>query len=287
MAIIRECGYAMPEVHKHMTLKEFMLAAVAENGCDVLRFAPTELQTDKDTWITAVLRDGNDLQHAPEQLKKDHDVVIAAVKRVPEALQHAMGGLHHGPECLRISGNWDEKNVTHSHTEQVILSMKISPAEQSTPYAMQFALAMKDDTYLGQFTAHNPMVWSRKSCDPNFTDIQSQCRGTLDTCLISADDNLTAEKRLANKSCWRFAFRFHQEECKATNGFMIQVQEVEGLGAGQKIETEMANQVGLKVFRIRSHQRYIDGNRMASIGRVVKGWYDSGRQNVEIHELWI
>merc|ERR1712129_586497 len=52
------------------------------------------------------------------------------------------------------------------------------------------------------------------------------------------------------KSCWHFAFRFHQDEAtKDANGFMTQIEEKGGLGDGQKIETEMATEAGIKVFR--------------------------------------
>merc|ERR1712043_63710 len=39
------------------------------------------------------------------------------------------------------------------------------------------------------------------------------------------------------------------EERKASNGFLLQVEETTGLGDGQKIETEMAKEVGIKIFR--------------------------------------
>lgn len=287
MTAARGCGYVLPEVHGHMALKEFMLAAVAENGCNMLRFAAPDLQADKDIWITAVVRDGNDLQYAPEQLRQDKDLVIAAVRTTPEAIQHAMGGLNQVHDCCRHSGMWNHTDKTHSRSEQAILSVKMGLAEQSTPYAMQFALAMRDDPYLGQFKTYNPMVWCQRSCDPSFTSVQHPCRGTPDTCLISGHDNFNAEKRPTDTSCWRVAFRFHQEECKVTNGFMIQVHEVEGLGDGQKIEAAMAEQVGLKVFRSRSHQRSIDGNRIAGLSGIVKAWYDAGCESMELKEVWI
>jgi len=282
-ASIEAEGKTSTEAQSVASCTEVEDAAITE----MLRFAAPDLQADKDIWFTAVLRNGNDLQHAPEQLRKDKDMVIAAVWTTPEAIQYAMGGLNQVHDCLRQSRILEHKEETCSRKEQAILSIKINLAEQGTSYAMQFALTMKDDPYLGQFKTHNPHVLCQKSCDPNFSDVQHPCRGTLDTCLISEQDNLSAEKRPTDTSCWRVAFRFHQEECKATSGFMIQVQEVEGLGAGQKIETEMAEQVGLKVFRTRSHQRSIDGNRIAGVSRVVKACYDSGCENMELKDVWI
>merc|ERR1711935_1173058 len=80
--------------------------------------------------------------------------------------------------------------------------------------------------------------------------------GTASTCKFTEARNLVraspwpwSMKKPARQSCWRFAFRYHQQVSKDTNGFMIQVDEFDGLGDGQKIETLMAEQVGLKIFR--------------------------------------
>merc|ERR1712129_165922 len=118
---------------------------------------------------------------------------------------------------------------------------------------------------------YNPNAWEKKSCDPKFTDITHKCRGTLATCSIP---NFGADERPTSKSCWRFAFRFHQEECKKTNGYMIQVEEKNGLGAGQEIETEMAKQVGLKIFRTQEgYQDRLHHATFPRIGKAVKAWY--------------
>merc|ERR1712129_428125 len=88
-------------------------------------------------------------------------------------------------------------------------------------------------------------------------------------------------------SCWRFAFRFHQEESKDTNGFMIQVEESLGLGDGQKIEIEMARKVGLKVFRTYTNYGGVDAEGMGRISKAVKAWYDSGCANDDLENVFI
>merc|ERR1711956_196660 len=133
----------------------------------------------------------------------------------------------------------------------------------------------KTDAFLGQFKAYNPNAWCEKSCDPNFTDISHPCRGTLSTCGIPESENCTAEGRPKNTSCWRFSFRVHQQDCKASNGFMIQVQEIGGLGAGQNIETEMANQAGLKMFRTVTKKDTFGVYQMYYVAKAVQAWYDS------------
>merc|ERR1712008_122310 len=162
-----------------------------------------------------------------------------------------MGSLNQAADCLNTAGLWDlEAEKVYSRPEQAILSVKFSLAEKSTEYATNFALAMKKDPFLKDFKTYNPNAWCKKSCDPTFTNINHPCRGTLATCDIPEAQNYeSGSKRPCSTSCWRLAFRFHQEESKATNGFMIQVEEKQGLGDGQKIETEMGKEVDLKVFR--------------------------------------
>merc|ERR1712129_38201 len=122
------------------------------------------------------------------------------------------------------------------------------------------------------------------------------CRGTSSTCGISEAENMDPKTgRPCSTSCWRLAFRFHQEECKATKGFMIQVEEPAGLGDGQKIETEMARQVGLKLFRTYTNYtlfQYEDGSSyafdgMAAISKAVKEWYESGCSNKDLENIFI
>merc|ERR1712129_220036 len=100
-----------------------------------------------------------------------------------------------------------------------------------TDYASEFALAMKQDPFLRNFKTYNPNAWCKKSCDPKFTDIKHPCRGTTSTCGIPKAENFDPTTQMpCSTSCWRLAFRFQQEEAKAKQGFMIQVEEKQGLG---------------------------------------------------------
>jgi len=129
------------------------------------------------------------------------------------------------------------------------------------------------------------------------TNIAHPCRGTLSTCTIPEKDNLTHEtKRPCSTSCWRLAFRFHQEECKATKGFMIQVEEEQGLGDGQKIETEMAKQMGLKLFRTYTNDDVVEYagpltafhyKGIEAISKAVQEWYAAGCVNPDLENVFI
>jgi len=67
---------------------------------------------------------------------------------------------------------------------------------------------------------------------------------------------------------------------------MIQVEEYTGLGAGQQIETEMAKQVGLKIFRTYTELPMLEGDLMGSrVSSRVKAWYDSGCMNMGLENI--
>jgi len=79
------------------------------------------------------------------------------------ALKFAKGGLNQDAHMLKAAGVWDteEQSVEDDHF-QAILSVKFSLGEQSTPYAMQFALAMKSNDYPRNFKTYNPNAWCKK-----------------------------------------------------------------------------------------------------------------------------
>jgi len=149
---------------------------------------------------------------------------------------------------------------------------------------------MKNDPFLSQFKTYYPNAWCKDSCDPEFTNIKHPCRGAENTCQFSRDTNVDASTgRPRASSCWRFAFRFHQQEAKDTNGFMIQAEEHGGLGDGQKIETEMAKEAGIKIFRT-----YTVPNqdpvwwKIEKISNHIQAWYTNGCKDPELLEnVWI
>merc|ERR1712061_542061 len=144
---------------------------------------------------------------------------------------------------------------------------------------------MKADPFLKHFRTYFPNAFEKDSCDPNYVDILHPCRGTLVTCQIPKHLNLTTDtKRPCATSCWRFAFRFHQEESKATSGFMIQVEEIEGLGDGQKIETEMAKEANLKVFRTYTNIYRFWPAGFLKISAAVQEWYKNSCPNPDLLE---
>lgn len=241
--------------------------------------------SDKACVLAAVKMSGYCLKYASQQFRKDKEVVIAAVRKTPQALKFALDGLNQDSDCLKESGLWDlaPENVSYARDEHTILSMKFSLTEKSTEYATSFALAMKEDKYFKDFKTYNPHVWEKDSCDPSFTDFNHMCRGTPDTCGFGESRDLTVAGRPTRDSCWRCAFRFHLEECKAKGGFMIQVEESNGLGRGQEIETEMAKQVGLKVFRTTDNcPEFRSNTKLWKVAKAVQRWFESGCKNMDL-----
>jgi len=206
-------------------------------------------------------------------------VVVAAVKKNGKALKFAKGGLNQSPKCLKAAGLWDEKYMEKLPFE-VVQSVKFSLSEKSTMYASEFALAMKKDRFLKTLKTYNPNAWEKDSCDPEFTNIKHNSRGTQETCQFPNFRNLNAEGNPKDKSCWRVAFHFHLEQCKKNNGFMIQVQEKKGLGAGQEIETIMAKEVGLKVFRTCTESDDFRQDRIEKVRKKIEEWRSSGCANM-------
>jgi len=299
---VRQQGQAFEHVDKKASMwadKEFVISMVKLNGL-LLKELSDIFKADKEVVLAAVSQNGFAFQFAADAIKADKEVVLAAVTTSGPALKFAQNGLNQDEECLKASGLWDSAPVAYSRAEQAIQSVKFSLAESSTQYATDFALAMKNDPFLKNFKTYNPNAWCKKSCDPNFTDLTHPCRGTVGTCTLTPDQNLSKDKKPCPTSCWRFAFRFHQEECKATKGFMIQVEEKQGLGNGQKIETKMAKQVDLKVFRTytnvdafqwgdgsRVHSASYDFKGIDAISKAVQEWYAAGCINNDLENVFI
>jgi len=95
------------------------------------------------------------------------------------------------------------------------------------------------------------------------------------------------DEKPSEDACWRFAYRFRQQKCKDSNGFMIQVEEKEGLGPGQMIETEMAREVGLKVFRTYTSWPAVNQDDVKKVSAAVKEWYDKERANADLENVFI
>jgi len=179
-----------------------------------------------------------------------------------------------------------EKRV-YERLEKATLSVKFTLAEKSTNYANMFLQTLQNDSFLSKFETHNPNARSKQSCNAEYTDLMNLCRGTLDTCHFPNSKNLKADKPKSESCCWRFDFRFHLQESVDTNGFLIMVEECGGLGNGQKIELEMAEEVGVKVFRTYTNIGGWADEFMKPVSDAVQDWYNSGCANCDLENVWV
>jgi len=291
LAAVKISGLALEYAdHNLKNHKEVVLAAVTSKG-NALEHADHNLKRDKKMVLAAVTSNGDALQYVSAELRANKEVVLAAATQKGTALKFALKGLNQDKDCLKAAGLfYEEEAHAYERSEKVTLSIKFSLGEKCTEYATHFAKGMMEDEFLRQFKAYNPNAWCKKSCDPNFTDKTHPCRGCSSTCVKQNIDSIS--KRPSNESCWRFAFRFHQQESKDTGGFMIQVEETQGLGLGQEIETEMAQQVKVKVFRTYTNMNHLGGagwgfDSMEVISKAVQDWYKSGSTNYDLENIFI
>jgi len=271
--------------------KDYVLGRVQGNG-SCLEDASDILKADKEVVLAAVKNFGLALEFAAEDLKADTEVVLAAIKQNGSALKFAKGDLTQDPALLKAAGLWDAPDDNVVRSEKGILSLKFSLSQESTTYASDFVQALKRDPFLRQFEMHNPNARCKKSCDPDYTTPEHPCKGTLKTCQLAESKlvkkDTAGNKKLGEDACWRFAFRFRQEECLETNGFMLQVEEETGvLGPGQKLEAVWAKEVGIKVFRTYTDEISWNWNRIEKISQKVQEWYESGCANMDLENVYI
>ncbi len=304
IAAVQQYGYALKHASDNLKAdKEVVLAAVQQNGY-ALEYASSELKADKEFVISAVQKNGYALKYLSENLRSDKEVVIAAVKQQPTALKFALGGLNQDPDCLKTAGLFDDNYDTlkRKNAPRIVLSTKFSLGEKTTSYATKVALLMKKNPYFASKVVYSPNTWDKNTCDPKWTDINFPCRGTKETCQKYVfKDNVPVEK----ECCWRSSYRYQLMRGKETGGFMVQVAEwnlksqKHVLGDGQQIETELAEQVGLKVFRVyqqlsgysfSSHRYKEDSEESISklINELVKcaeSWYENGCSDMSVTEV--
>jgi len=276
---------------------DVFLAAVRRHG-SILQYQkdwgesgiPQHWLADRKMILAAVTNSGYSLQYASQDLKNDKEIVMAAAMSDPAALMFAGEAFKNDPDCLRSAGLWDD-GLRYAHPQRVVLSIKYGQAATGTPYAADFAKKLKLDSYMKEFQTHNPNLWCKKFCR------NEGCTGTPRTCEFPVEQNLSpATQKPSQTSCWRFSFRYHLQEAKDSDGFMLQVAESAGLGEGQQVETRMAQQVGMKVFRVCNDKEDEHGNvvTVADIRKVadaIRAWYqkpvERGGPNDHLENIWI
>jgi len=239
--------------------------------------------------MQAVQADGKHLEYASRAFRRDREIVMVAARQNPRSLNFALDGLNQDHECLGAAGIWAESleqrdtDLAKKDPRKGIYSVKFC-----TSFATDATAIMKRHEYVGTFDVYFPSAFNKRSCDPHFITFSWPCRGTTATCCMEPESLRSGKPD--NNSCWRYSFRNHQEICANSGGFMLQLEEREddmndapfALGAGQIIETDMAKQAGLKIFRIQQgtkkwHKRRDFNEEDANmVAEAIKSWSDAG-----------
>lgn len=254
--------------------KEVVLATIRANAIMGIQYASRRLKMDPQVAIEAIKQDGECLKFLHPSMRGNKSFVIAAAKSKPESLKYGMGGLNQDRDCLIAAGLWDKYyDDIKNGMVRIVLSTRFSLNEESSKTATQFTVCLKAHSHIkeGSFLVYSPNAFSKESCDPKWTRFDWPCRGTFDTCQM---DEALRRGAPTNACCWRYSFRHQLIRAKLVNGIMVQVVElrratvfgkrgwVHIVGPGQRIEREMARQVGIKVFKIYQPGVYSPNLRM-------------------------
>ena len=158
-----------------------------------------------------------------------------AVSNNPDSLQYALGGLNQDRDLLVKAGIWDHDYRPYDPAMTgkllIVLSTKYSLDEMSNTTATQFTVLLKENKFFDDlFSIYSPNAFNKSTCDPRWTRLKWPCRGTYEICM--KPPTLKFGKP-SDESCWRYSFRYHLEQAKRTNGFMVQVVELSGYIRGK------------------------------------------------------
>lgn len=266
--VMRACyqkGFALKYASQELQNdKEVVLAACSQNGMALL-FASETLRADKEVVMAAVASNPGSLQFALGGLNQDKDCLIRA------------GLWDHNHDGTAADATATYATIPLLERKKIVLSTKFSLSAESSPHATNFTVALKNNPYIAEeeFVVYSPNAFSKGTCDPNWTDKKWPCRGTHDSCQKPAYLKMGIPQE-TSECCWRYSYRHHLEESARLGGFMIQVvdrdyrkgflrrsssnssseccsshdlYELHTLGEGQTIEIEMAQDIGIKIFR--------------------------------------
>jgi len=269
--------------------KEIALAAVRKDP-DAIKYVGEKFQNDEEIALAALRRYPDAMKYVGETIRNDKEIALAAVRKDPDAIKYVGEYIKHDSELLTAAGMFDadhidsatrKKMMTNSTIKKIVLSTRFSLNVESTSQATRFTKLLKENEHIRQnnFKIYAPNAFDKKTCDPNWTDFDHPCRGTDDTCEYK--NELTKEGQPTDNCCWRYSFRRQLEEAKFTGGFMLQLVEGDGLGKGQTIEKQMAEELSLKIFHViqpivlnSNVERPFDERNIEEVASAIKCWYN-------------
>lgn len=237
-----------------------------------------EASWSKERWVAAVRQAPGIFQRAPPAIRGDREVVDTAVRKAAEVgrvqgamvLKHAEGGLAQDPQYLgmiQILGN------ALKQSRSLVLSVKFSLAHHVSSTSTFVALTLQNDVSFAVYDVYFPNCYSKSFCGDvkHATWRAGHCLGKCrfkckwgDRCEgYNGTEHRGGRKKCVdfpgpttNHSCWAFSYRTQLEAAVLNEGIMVQIEEGDAdgtqfkLGDGQVIETEIANELRVPVFRI-------------------------------------
>jgi len=261
-AAVRNDGSALLYVHMDLRNDPEIVKTAAfakKNYGNVRQYASLKLQREMGPMLVALA----DIRLAQET--HNHRGALAVLEKLQPPLNqhplllHAAGLL--GSESAEIL---DEKK----HHGQIILSVKFDLHAHGSRVASAVYEAMSRNSFLEKFMIYLTNTFSKDFCgDMNkVTVLEGHCFGGCERkcCepVYKADNGSEIQfgrkfmckdfpGEVTTHSCWAWSFRWHlRRAAQRRCGLMVQIQERDGLGQGQQIETRMAGYEGLKVLRI-------------------------------------
>lgn len=272
------------------------LAAVQCNPL-ALEFSSGKTQEDRSVVREAVMKDGNALQFAGDDLRMDKEIILAAVRTTPSSLRFALGGMNQERDLILATGLYDTERARKFLLPTIVMSCRLSLDERRcSHHSTLFGIFMKENNFFKNFGIYRQHPWSISSCDSKLKSSAFPCIGTSNKCRMIHECN---GKPQENKCCWKYNTRCRLEKAKLNGGIVIQISEWFAstgnhfLGPGQHIETEMAAQVDVKIFRVMQNQ-YADRNpvpfkqqHVSQVERSILKWHRSGRRDMTVTKLHV
>jgi len=285
-------------IEHHLPGDDIVKTAILNNHPPALKFATGSVRANGSFVLEAVKNNGNVLEFAPHQFREDKEIVLAAVKTTPGSLKFALGNLAHDDDCLAAAELSVTEQAGKSDLPLVVMSTPYSIGESTTSYSTEFVLWINQSVFFHQFRVYHPNAGKRETCDPNYTTLSWPCRGTSETC--EKPRYLKVGVPRESECCWRFNFRYHLEKSKNSGGYMIQLagwdelMDTHNLDRGQQIEMDMAEQVGIKVFRVLEIQDMIDTGdlqldhrQIGQLQRIIRSWLEGNRKDLSIVDVML
>jgi len=263
-----------------------------------LQYAWPALRADKVFVIGLARQCGNVVQFASESLRADEDVMTEAVSQDPSSAKWAMKPLR--PQSLAAQRL--RAQAVPTKRRDIVMSVRYAFAQDASAAATECHQYIKGSPRFADFHLYDPNMVSKGFCGwskRRITDKTWPCRGQcyarqqlkrLITCSLVDLFASTRTSKPNDRSCWRYSFRHHLNKALRSGGFMLQLIEYNAeagmyqLGAGQEIETEIADALGVKTFRMELTGSFAERHANALASRV-NAWLAGGGSDSRLEEI--